>query len=191
MLTVTVVTGLLAALLLPVLSRVRERARQTACLSHLRQLGQAALLYHDEQHTLPATPTSGYLIWNGTHYQLHGLLLTGTDALRETAFCPSSQIFPRGAADTGIRNLGVPGQTTASSYYARGTQDGAPTMLGGVTKALLADIYFSDTIRNHPGGAHVLYSDGSVRWQSLPAGWDISLPGAWTQLDGGPVMAMW
>jgi type II secretory pathway pseudopilin PulG len=191
MLTVTVVTGLLAALLLPALSRVRERARRTACVNHLRQLGQAAMLYHDDHHLLPATPTSGYLVWNGTHYQLHGQLLPEAAALRETVFCPSSRVFSRDASDTGLANLGVPGRTTASSYYARGTIDGAPTMLGGITRALLADIYFSATVRNHDGGTHVLYSDGSVHWQSLPAGWDISASGAWSQLDGATALAMW
>jgi prepilin-type processing-associated H-X9-DG protein len=35
----------LTALLLPVLARAREQAHRTACLSHLRQIGQAHLLY--------------------------------------------------------------------------------------------------------------------------------------------------
>ena len=39
------IIALLAALLLPVASRVREQARATQCLSNLRQLGQSALLY--------------------------------------------------------------------------------------------------------------------------------------------------
>lgn len=185
MLTVTVVTGLLAALLLPALSRVRERARQATCLSHLRQLGQATMLYYDDQHALPVSRTSGYLVWNGARYQLHGQLLPGAGALRETIFCPSSPIFPRGAADTGIQNLGVPGQVTASSYYARGTDDGAPVTLGGPPQALLADIYFSATIRNHAGGTHVLLADSSVRWQPVPADWDLTASNAWSQLESG------
>lgn len=45
MLVVIAVIALLAAVLFPVFSRVRERARQAQCLSNLRQLGLATLQY--------------------------------------------------------------------------------------------------------------------------------------------------
>ena len=41
LLIVIAVVAILAAFLFPVFGRVRERARQTACLSNLRQLGLA------------------------------------------------------------------------------------------------------------------------------------------------------
>ena len=45
LLVVIAVVALLAAFLFPVFSRVRERARQTQCLSNLRQLGLATSQY--------------------------------------------------------------------------------------------------------------------------------------------------
>jgi prepilin-type N-terminal cleavage/methylation domain-containing protein/prepilin-type processing-associated H-X9-DG protein len=45
LLVVMALVTLLAAILLPVLGAARERARQSACLSNLRQIGQAQLLY--------------------------------------------------------------------------------------------------------------------------------------------------
>ena len=45
MLVVLVAISILAAVLLPVFGKVRERARQTQCLSNLHQLSQAVLLY--------------------------------------------------------------------------------------------------------------------------------------------------
>jgi prepilin-type N-terminal cleavage/methylation domain-containing protein len=45
LLIVTGIIGLLAALLLPTLARAREHANRVACLSNLRQLGVAALMY--------------------------------------------------------------------------------------------------------------------------------------------------
>jgi len=47
LLVVIVIIGVLAALLLPVLSRSKESARSTACISNLRQIGIALQLYVD------------------------------------------------------------------------------------------------------------------------------------------------
>jgi hypothetical protein len=45
---------ILAAVLFPVLARAREKARQAICLSHLRQLGTAVMLYtQDYDEYLP------------------------------------------------------------------------------------------------------------------------------------------
>ena len=48
LLVVLVVIGILAGLLLPVLSRATESSRATACLSNLRQIGVALQLYVDD-----------------------------------------------------------------------------------------------------------------------------------------------
>lgn len=54
MLVVIAIIGILAALLLPVLSRAKERARGAQCLSNLRQMQFAWTLYADDNHgTLP------------------------------------------------------------------------------------------------------------------------------------------
>jgi len=48
LLVVVAIIGVLASLLLPALSRGREKARQTACIGNLRQLALAARLYWDD-----------------------------------------------------------------------------------------------------------------------------------------------
>lgn len=45
LLTVVAIIAILAAILLPVLGQARAMARRSSCLSNLRQLGQAAILY--------------------------------------------------------------------------------------------------------------------------------------------------
>src|SRR5205085_1776715 len=42
------VTAILTALLLPVFASARENARQTVCMSNLRQLGGAVILYQQD-----------------------------------------------------------------------------------------------------------------------------------------------
>src|SRR5947209_2399773 len=45
LLIVIAIIGILAAILLPVFAQVREKARQTTCLSNLAQLGRAGMMY--------------------------------------------------------------------------------------------------------------------------------------------------
>jgi len=48
LLVVIAIIGLLAAMLLPVLSRAKDRGRSTACLSNLKQLSVAWVMYADD-----------------------------------------------------------------------------------------------------------------------------------------------
>ncbi len=51
LLTVIAIIGILAAILIPVVGRVRGQARASNCVSNLRQIGQAVQLYmidHDD-----------------------------------------------------------------------------------------------------------------------------------------------
>src|SRR5688572_26785356 len=55
LLVVVAILSILAALLLPVLARARDRGRQTTCLAHLRQLAIAHQLYvRDWDEQFPA-----------------------------------------------------------------------------------------------------------------------------------------
>jgi type II secretory pathway pseudopilin PulG len=184
-LAVAAIVGTLAALLMPGLSAARNKSRAAACVNNLRQLGQATLSYHDDYGRLPPLPHSGYLIWQNSAYLLYGQLVPVAERpLGRVFFCPASPVFTASASDTGLRNLGVAGRLTASSYYMRGSDAGAPVRLESPEGLLAADIYFSvGAARNHAGGVNGWAADGSVRFVGLPANWDIESPGAWTDLD--------
>ena len=55
LLVVIAIIAILAAIFFPVFARAREKARQTSCLSNLKQLGLAVLMYcqdYDEMYSL-------------------------------------------------------------------------------------------------------------------------------------------
>jgi len=63
LLVVIAIVALLAAMLFPVFSRVREKARMTACLSNLRQIGLACKCYsqdYDELYPLDRFHCNSY-----------------------------------------------------------------------------------------------------------------------------------
>jgi prepilin-type N-terminal cleavage/methylation domain-containing protein len=68
LLVVIAVIAILAALLLPVFAQVRERARMVACMSNMRQIGHALMIYvQDYDETFPYISFHGHDGAKGSH----------------------------------------------------------------------------------------------------------------------------
>lgn len=84
LLVVVAIIAILAAMLLPALSRARERARQTTCMNNLKQLGLAIMMYtHDYDEIWLHRASLEGKIWPMSLYN------TGYIENRELFFCPS------------------------------------------------------------------------------------------------------
>jgi len=97
LLVVIAIIAILAGLLLPALSRAKESARATQCLSQMRQLGLAVRLYaEDEEDEFPRSQhsafTHGQLTWGrAIAPQLGSDKMTWTNLLDGVYHCPSDR----------------------------------------------------------------------------------------------------
>ena len=190
LLVVIGVVGVLIAILLPALSRAREAANRTVCLSNLRQVHQMFLFYaasNRDQVPLgyrrdpkPSKQFNSMVFSKSSgQFCLFGWLYNDR-LLRQprTWFCPSER-DPRQQYDTAENPWPQPGVTPAANVYAGygcrpqvalpdvPVEDVAlPKLLRFRDRAIFADLVSTagrvDT--RHRAGVNVLYGDGSARW---------------------------
>jgi prepilin-type N-terminal cleavage/methylation domain-containing protein/prepilin-type processing-associated H-X9-DG protein len=145
LLVVIAIIGILASLLLPALSSARARARDVACISNLRQVGQALVLYAgDNNDWLPPSEMKvqgvGTVFWTSTVIPYLQKKYLGAQAGQDFLRCPARpkwEATPPGNYTIGINYGKASGVLLPSaSFY-----DGRIVRLSGLTKRiyLLAD----------------------------------------------------
>ena len=181
LLVVIAIVGVLAAILLPVLSKAREKARITKCASNVRQISMGLIMYANEnEDRFPRDPRGS--AYSGSP-AMRGLnLLFDTYITDGRVFnCPSdANVTDDQSAGA---NASIPG---GAQEFTKGQcsygYDMMHTQMDATSVALVADrppegITLDDTATsnspNHDGrGQNVGYVDGHVEFVDSPlAGW--------------------
>jgi prepilin-type N-terminal cleavage/methylation domain-containing protein len=186
LLVVIGIIALLIAILLPALSKAREQAKNTQCLSNLRQLAMVYQLYaNDYKDQIPigydgGSPWTGYYVCQSSvYYPLMGCLYQGNYLTAPQAFYCPSQNDPRWQFNTPQNPWPPPaggGNHTRAGYTCRPTiQWGSgkprvalPKMSQMKNKAILADIVGipmnqPDFTSVHHRKINVMFGDRSAR----------------------------
>lgn len=190
-LTVIAIISILAAMLLPSMSRAREMARRSSCASNMKQLGLAFIQYtqdYDERY-----PKAGnYQAWESGHWVAGKNSTNGSTALAELAapYKPKTGNHANivgGALFTYSKSEQIyvcpsshDGQTTGLSYSMNCTLSGSANfsvtsdteVVLLVDEAYPSDGYFwaskdpaaSDQMTQvHNGTGNILFCDGHVK----------------------------
>jgi prepilin-type N-terminal cleavage/methylation domain-containing protein/prepilin-type processing-associated H-X9-DG protein len=197
LLVVIAIIAILAAILFPVFSRARAKARQTSCLSNQKQLCLALLMYADDwDEMLPpryyeASP-GVFLHWD-THYAQPYITNTGI------LTCPSTRQRSYGYNDTYMQGqfLGAvedPSQTVMlcdakKCFDGSGVIVGpdhridAPSRFGSPPSKPATDAddqplagdpaWMTRPQGIHNGGANVAWVDGHVKWGKTDVFFDL------------------
>jgi len=142
LLVVIAIIAILAAILFPVFATAREKARLTSCLSNLRQLGTATLMYAtDFDEELPLIRRNRSWTYTMQPYiKSYTSLRCGSD---------TSSNWSKNPADT---NITYPAPFRVTSYAINGLMSPEISTATAISLASLAKpssvIYFAESSRN-------------------------------------------
>ncbi len=156
LLTVIAIIGILAAIIIPTVGKVRASAQNVQCKSNLRQIASAVQLYVTERNHFPPASTGGDNFWQYSLRPYMGALNANKQATSnpKILICPSRTLIPANADETHTSystnpNIMPPTSTTPGHSDAGNKL----TSASGVHNPSLT-ILMGDSILQNNGRAH-------------------------------------
>ena len=175
LLVVIAIIGILAGILLPVLSRARESARKTQCMSNVKQIGMGLIMYANENNESFPSDSA----YSGSYPAMRGLnLLYDTYVSDNKVFNCTSDTTVTGASNAGMSVSTSGGTEAFTSTQSSYGYDRSHTQADDADVALAADrppatpSATASTANHNSRGQNVVYVDGHVEFVNSPlAGW--------------------
>ncbi|HOL21964.1 MAG TPA: DUF1559 domain-containing protein [bacterium] len=194
LLVVVAITGILAALLLPVLSQAREKARQISCVNNLKQLYLAFALYADMYEGKIPPRDIGvaemyplcYINWTNfirpaLEPKLANIPILDWTESPDIYYCPTGKRFVKDFTTQHglyvepfttyiINTTPPPGDPGVKGKKIDGFWIDPDGKFGASNIWLLADPPLKSAgwkNYSHTGGLNILFLDGSVRWLKI------------------------
>jgi prepilin-type N-terminal cleavage/methylation domain-containing protein/prepilin-type processing-associated H-X9-DG protein len=183
LLVVIAIIAILAAILFPVFAKAREKARQTSCLSNLKQIALAGLMYaQDYDETIPSESSYGYGYVYLLDPYIKNLQIWVCPSLRQQPYMtPAAACTPGGipwyAANMWLQGPGLTCypmaqiQRPAEKIWLA---DGSGRACGGVWGSGSAFMVWGDDGWGtaglnpiHNGGVNAAFFDGHAKWQKF------------------------
>lgn len=139
-LVVIAIIALLAALLLPALSRAKDKARQVNCLSNSRQLAVSVLMYVDD-HAETFPPSADYAVPAALPDRIWTAKVLPYVQSTEVFSCPSapSRAFSSNWAERGVGSIGYTTMTALDPAGVEGFT--TPTRVSAIASPSLTPLF--------------------------------------------------